>query len=272
MMAKAGLENVGDISFLLTRFALSTLIFFPFVRSAVHKMHLLKKQHLLAGVLTVAVHYYLQVVALRHVPVTWYVFFYALCPILNLFAVRAPFSIRNFGVGLLALSGTWLFVDLDFAHDISGPMLFALIVSVLGWVLFTVVVRSWQSVLTDAEVSATTSALSFLVFGSMAFLSADNLVAGWSLRAGGLTLLLSLLLPLAFFSYSYSLRKNASMAVLGQYSEPVFGTLGALLFLGEILSSRQVAGLLVTALALCVLILPKRIISQSQRELSSESL
>jgi len=259
VFAKVGLQNVNEVSFLLLRFFLSTVFLFPSLRGALKKIPRLPLRTLLLGTLTVAVHYYLQVYALKQAPVTWYVFFYSLCPILSLFAVRVRFSWKLFAVCFLAILGTLIFVNLGAHSAVSLQGLLALGASVVTWVLFTMAIREWQKELSDLEISATTNGLSLLVFATLAPLQTEPLLTGWNSQAVTATIALSLLLPLAFWAYSYSLRKAPSMAVLGQYSEPLFGTLGAVMFLGETLSSQQIWGLTLIAAALTVLVVPLKL-------------
>src|SRR5690606_10918208 len=131
---------------------------------------------------------------------------------------------------------------------ITALSLSALVASVLTWVLFTGAVKRWQVVLSDSEISGLISAMSLLMFGTVAAFQPASIFSGWTSTAGVSTVSLAILLPAAFFAYSYSLRRNPGLAVLGQYSEPLFGTLGAVLILGEVLSARQVLGLAIIAL------------------------
>jgi drug/metabolite transporter (DMT)-like permease len=180
--------------------------------------------------------------------VTWYVFFYSLCPILSLFIVRGPVSRRLIFTGLAALSGCYVFADMQ--GGISAMTLAALIASVFTWVLFTWSIQSWQSLLTDAEISATVSVLSFVIFLVIAGMRGSVALNSWNGRAFFATLVLAILLPLAFFAYSFALRRHAALAVIGQYAEPIFGTVGAVVLLHEALSLRQTAGLIIVACAL----------------------
>lgn len=256
ILAKTGLQGVDEVHFLLVRFALSSLLLAPWIWPAMKKFRRwLSKEasglawvQLATGACTVAVHYYLQIFALKQAPVTWYVFFYSLCPILSLFIVRGPVSRRLIFTGLAALSGCYVFADMQ--GGISAMTLAALIASVFSWVLFTWSIQSWQSVLTDAEISATVSALSFVVFLVIAGIRGSTSLNSWNGQAFVATLALAILLPLAFFAYSFALRRHAGLAVIGQYAEPIFGTAGAVVLLHEALSLRQTAGLIIVACAL----------------------
>ncbi|MBC7370631.1 MAG: DMT family transporter [Bdellovibrionaceae bacterium] len=263
VLAKVGLEGVDEVSFLLLRFGLSSLLLAPFVIRALRKIRFLSIQEILIGVVAVSFHYYLQIYALKHVPVTWYVFFYSLCPIISLFALRVRLSLRLMAVCALAIVGTFVFVDLGSGANISATALLALLASVGTWVLFTVGIRSWQKKMSDIEISGMTSFLSFVVFlivgvfyGSGS--GASALIAGWNQQALISTAALAVLMPIAFFAYSFSLRKAPALAVLGQYFEPLFGTIAAVLFLGEHVGQHQAWGLGVVAVALTITMLPNR--------------
>jgi drug/metabolite transporter (DMT)-like permease len=256
ILAKTGLQGVDEVHFLLVRFALSSLILAPWMWPAMKKMRRCFAKgadglgwiQLAVGACTVAIHYYLQVFALKQAPVTWYVFFYSLCPILSLFIVRGPVSRRLILTGLTALVGCSIFADMQ--GGIGALTLTALIASVFTWVLFTWSVQSWQSLLTDAEISATVSGLSFVVFLAIAVVRGSPAASSWNGQAFFATLTLAILLPLAFFAYSFALRRHAGLAVIGQYAEPLFGTAGAVVLLHEALSLRQTAGLIIVACAL----------------------
>lgn len=256
ILAKIGLQGVNEVHFLLLRFALSSLMLAPWMWPAIKKFRRRLAagasgrawSQLAVGAGTVAIHYYLQVFALKQAPVTWYVFFYSLCPILSLFIVRGPISRRLIVTGLAALVGCSIFADMQ--GEIGALTLIALIASVLTWVLFTWSVQSWQSLLTDAEISATVSGLSLVVFLTIAIMRGSPAASSWNGQAFFATLTLAVLLPLAFFAYSFALRRHAGLAVIGQYAEPIFGTAGAVLLLHEALSLRQTAGLIIVACAL----------------------
>ncbi len=253
ILAKIGLQNIDEVSFLLIRLGLSSLFFLPFLYKAISKIRRLKISYVLMGIGTISIHYYFQVFALKAVPVSWYVFFYALCPVISLFVMRVHFSIRIFIICSLAILGTLIFVDFFSASQVSSLSLTALFGSILTWSFFTWIIHNWQTELSDIEISATTNTLSFFVFALIALTKGSINCNGWNTATVGSTISLALLLPSAFFAHSYALRKNMQLDLLGQYSEPVFGILGAFIFLGESLSSHQLAGAAMMACALLLL-------------------
>lgn len=251
ILAKTGLQYVNEIDFLLVRFALSSLFLSPWVLSGVKKLGRLSAGKVLLGIVSVSANYYLQVFALKQAPVTWYVFFYALCPILSVFVIRIALSARlAVAVGVACL-GIWIFTDLQ-KSNIDGVTLAALIMNVVSWVLFTWSIQSWQKILDDAEISGAVSFLSLFVFLSIAVMRSEWTMAGWNTFSLIPTLALAVLLPAAFFAYSFALRKRAGLAIIGQYAEPVFGTLGGVLILHETVSARQMTGLFIVVCALMV--------------------
>lgn len=252
VLVKLSLQNIDEMNFLFIRLGFSALFLSSFIIKAIPKMRRLNIWYVFFGVATVSIHYYLQVFALKGVPVSWFVFFYALCPVISLFVTQVQFSIQILMICSLAILGTWMFVDLASSPYISPQSLLALFGSIVTWSVFTAIIRKWQTVLNDTEISAMTSGLSFLVFALIILPQCSFNSNDWTFSTVGPIIVLSLLLPAAFFAHSYSLRKNVQLAVLGQYSEPVFGIFGALVFLREALSPNQVVGVV---LMICALVL-----------------
>jgi len=242
LVIKRGVEGLPILFYLFFRFLLSTTLLLPWARSVFARRRSLPARDWLLLTLILGANYSLQTWALEGLPASWYIAVFSLHPLLALAGLRVRFSAALGAAIALSIAGAGLFVGM--ANVADPPSLgawLALFGGMLTWVLYTLVIRRFQRVYSDVEVTALTTFLSFVFFAAawaatgFAFV---GLTEAHFAAIGGA----GLLLPVAFFLFSVSLRETPVFCVMSQYLEPVIGLLGAVIFLGEGMTPAQVGG------------------------------
>lgn len=230
-----------NLSYLLVlRFMLASLLFLPVVGRILKKATKIPARQW--GLLTIVLgmNYYFQGLAMHGVPASWYVVIFSLNPIIALALLKIPISKKKLLGLLLAFSGTLLFVSSEFGH---APILaiFYIFIGMLTWVVYTKFIQNFQKVYTDIESSALTQFVS---------LFASLLIWAWqscptqSLNSLEMSSMLALgtTTPVAYFCFSYCMRRTPSFGIVSQYLEPVFGVVIGVTLFHETLTTAQLLG------------------------------
>jgi drug/metabolite transporter (DMT)-like permease len=239
-LVKTGTTEENLSLLLVARFLISSLIFLPLLKRVCSKISQIPIRHSVLLAVILGANYYFQGLAMHLVPASWYVVIFSLNPIIAVFLLKIPLNTRKWiGFGL-AFLGTALFT---MGQMESAPVkaLIFITIGMLTWVLYTQSIQKFQAVFNDVESSAVTQFFS-LIACSLIWLGhgfpVQNLgTAEWSSLA-----ILGLTTPLAYYCFSYCLRKTPAFGVVSQYLEPVFGVLIGVIFFHETLGVPQILG------------------------------
>jgi drug/metabolite transporter (DMT)-like permease len=230
-----------NLSFLLVmRFLISSLIFLPFLKKVCSKLFQIPKKQLAILAVILGANYYFQGLAMHLVPASWYVVIFSLNPIIAILLLKIPLTSRKWIGFSLAFIGTLLFT---IGQMESAPWLALIYITIgmLTWVLYTQTIQKFQTVFNDIESSAVTQFFSLIACAMIWFghgLPTEELgAAQWTSLA-----VLGLTTPLAYYCFSFCLRKTPAFGVISQYLEPVFGVLIGVLFFHETLAWPQILG------------------------------
>lgn len=256
VLVKSIVNHVDVSFFLMQRFLFSTLILSWVIPRIVIKLKFLSKKKLLYFIITLGGNFYLQTWALSQVPASWYVIIIALNPILTLILLRYRLTASTWGGIILALAGTYLFsiAQHGYLFAITPLAMIALLGGMSTWSFYTVLVKDFHSVYSDLELTALSSIVSLaacLLIWTISGFPTDGAV----LRYLPETLLISLIVPVAYFLYSYGIRKLPVVTVNAQYLEPILSLIFAALILHECLTSMQylASGIILTGVLLSTL-------------------
>ncbi len=232
-----------NLSYLLVlRFLISSLLFLPILKPVFCKILTAPKMQLLFLATILGANYYFQGLAMHMVPASWYVVIFSLNPIFAILLMKIPLTPRKVRGFALALIGTFLFT-LGQVEEITWQALTFITIGMITWVLYTQAIRKFQNTLTDLESSALTqwaSLLSCAAIWTLQGLPKQNL----GLQQWTSLFVLGVSTPIAYFCFSYCLRKTPTFGVASQYLEPVFGVAIGVLFFHETLALSQMIGAL----------------------------
>ena len=241
-LVKGGVENTSISFFLFLRFAIASIIliyWIPGVLKRFTKVNLLLWVSLLTDL---GANYYFQTIAMKSFPVSWYIVIFSLNPILSLFLLRIRFTKTLIAAILISLFGTALFDTQQMEPlSVSFSEVASLIIGMLTWVFYTFLIKKFQIIYNDLEVTTLTNVTSLaaitLIWSFSGFSyetpSAATISAASILGIGTV---------LAFAFYSFAMRRTPVFGVMCQYLEPIFGVAAAYFVFHESLSFIQILG------------------------------
>jgi drug/metabolite transporter (DMT)-like permease len=259
LIVKLGLEVASPLEALLGRFIVSCLIFSPLICGAVEMLWRSPLKHSLLFLGSVAGCYYFQTMALDLFPVSWFLIVFAVNPILALLLFRVPMTQKLLGGVFLSLVGTAFFVAApDMKVSPIEPMAWIyLLLGMLSWVIYTKAIALLQKRMTDLQITANTnivalfSVVLFIGLDGPGAISASSVLLWQNLVVG-------VLAPMAFFLFSYTLRRDPVFGIVSQYLEPVMGAGLAILILKEPFNVSNIVGSAAIFLGLVLATAPKK--------------
>jgi drug/metabolite transporter (DMT)-like permease len=227
---------------LVLRFAISSLLFTPLLKSIWKKRRAVDARWFVLVALCLGANFYFQGLAMIDLPVSWYLVIFSLSPVFALIFSELRLHIKTVaGVGI-AIIGTLLFVDLKEVHEHYGALpIFFVTIGMLTWVAYTSIVRRFQSAFSSVEITALTQ-FAALVACIVIWAVKRFPMVKLSAASGSSILALGLLTPLAYFGFNACLRALPRFGIVSQYLEPVFGVCIGLVFFHESLSVMQAIG------------------------------
>lgn len=252
-MIKLALTQIDVSSFIVLRFMISSILLLPVLGSITRKIKLISLPTWLAFAVTVAVMFYSQTWAIGAVSVSWYVVLFSITPALIAVFLRYKMSWKTIlCVGLLGVS-LFLFISTDRSDaQWSWLGLGAVFIGILSWVIYSVLIKKLHVAFNDVQITALTCYIAAIVNIGIWVMQGAHSLLNLSFNAYKLSALTGILLPLAFFCYSFAMRRVPRFAIFGQYFEPVFGLVIAVIVLGRSLSILQygLSGLILLEVAL----------------------
>jgi drug/metabolite transporter (DMT)-like permease len=231
------------LTFLLVlRFAISSLIFVAFAPQIWRKRHLIQARWFLLMSLCLGANFYFQGLAMIKLPVSWYLIIFSLNPLFALLLMGVRLRRRALAGVLIAVIGTFMFIDIKEIHSTYGvlPIVYV-VIGMLTWVVYTLIAQRFQKTYSNVEVTALTQ------YAALAACAAIWMVNGFPVfevnaNTGAAVLALGTLTPLAYFGFNACLRAQPRFGVVSQYLEPVFGVFIGLIFFHESFSLLQALG------------------------------
>lgn len=249
-LVKTGTETLSIPLLIVLRFLVASSVMLYWLPGVIKKMFRVKGWLWLLLLLDLGANYYFQSIAMKQLPVSWYIVIFSLNPILSLFFLKVPFN-KNLILSIaLSMMGTLCFLNWSEEKLLMNPLtLISLMIGMLTWVIYTLLVKKFQNVYNDIEITTLTnfnSLIAALIIWSMegfklSSLSATSLIAVTILGVGTV---------LAYIFYSYCLRRLPAFGILSQYLEPVFGIGAGYIMYHETLSIVQYVGAATIVLAM----------------------
>ncbi len=175
-------------------------------------------------------------------PVSWYVVIFSICPVVLAICLRYKFKpIAIFSLVLVFVS-LYYFLAQDkqqkqYFHIFSFLMLF---VGMISWVGYSVIINKLHKAYNDIEITALTCYVGALVNTPFFLLTEFGPSLYNKLPAILIACIMGALLLIAFFCYSYGMRKAPEFCIFSQYLEPVFGLIAAFIFIGSVVTITQI--------------------------------
>ncbi len=227
IIIKSSFQEIPVSFFLILRFSFATV----FMGILMWKLwrEILKfswSQHL-QFIFILGANYSLQSLAIKDLPVSWYIIIFALNPLLTLLLMKIKWNHHLILSIFLGLSGVSFFIFKDLQNLNSLPLksFLYLFGGMLTWVLYTLKAKSAQKIISDSGLTLYTQFISFIaclivwLLDSTPTISLSNL----SLISLGSILLSGIGVPLAYYLYLYSLRRTPVFCQMSQYLELIFG-------------------------------------------------
>jgi drug/metabolite transporter (DMT)-like permease len=218
------LSELNLFFYLFIRFGSTSLVLgFP-LYTALKKQVTLKGYFIVLFLCCAGLHVPIQTLAIKLSSISWYISFMAFSP-LCVAIFSGKLNTRIFLALVIAILGALCFTK---SNELNKPLHFyeiAALLSSLGtWTLLTTLIKKINIDYTDLEIASLVSfggfLVSFFLFVSQGFpLQKVNFVL--------LTKLLFLIIgsPLAYWLFSFGIRKNPFMTIMSQYMEFIFGIL-----------------------------------------------
>lgn len=239
-LTKLALSNMTVLGFIAVRFVFSSLLLSPYLISVAKKCRQVSLRYWLAFTVTISLMFYSQTWAIEQVAVSWYVVVFSVTPVVMALCLRYKMHWQaTLGVIVVGFS---LSVFLSNGHD-SGQWhilgLLAVLVGMLCWVGYSILITQFHHAYSDIQITALTSFIAAIVNLIIWLAKTQSTVLYFNSYAYLFSAIAGIVLPVAFFSYSYALRHCPKFSIFGQYLEPVLGLIIANLILGGSLSLKQ---------------------------------
>ncbi|HVV67710.1 MAG TPA: DMT family transporter [Patescibacteria group bacterium] len=248
-LVKLIVTQVNVSFFLVQRFFISFLILCWLTPRIIKKLKLVDSKILTGFMIALGANFYLQTYALSQVPAGWYVMIFALNPILTLLLLRHNITLTTWVGIALAVMGTYLFsiAQQGYLSTISPLSIAALLGGMFTWSIYSVLVKKLHAIYSDTELTGLSSLVALITSLLIWSISGFPVDAGF-IKYLPVTLIIGLIVPVAYFLYSYGMRKLPVITVNAQYIEPIFSLFFASLILHENLNRNQyLASLIVIA-------------------------
>ncbi len=247
VLVKLVVVNEDISSFLAQRFLFSTILFCWLIPKSLNKLRRLQFYKACYFILIISGNYYLQTYALRQVPASWYIIVYALNPILTLLFIRHRFVASTYAGLALALLGIYLFYyeRAELISTIKPITLVILLSGMFTWSLYVVLIKELHGVYSDIEIVTLTNLFAFLT-SICIWIATGAIISRVNTSQLILTIAIGLIVPVAYFLFSYGLRRFQVFSINIQYLEPIISLYFASLILHENINKIQYfAGIIV---------------------------
>jgi drug/metabolite transporter (DMT)-like permease len=243
ILFKVGAETTPISFLLLVRFLVANVILMPvFFKFLKFKKHVTKIKWFYLF-LSTAMSLICFSIALDGMSASVYIALYSVNPLATLLFLRSkitPKILLSLAVILIGVAAV-----LDFTNPFNSKTnifdLFLLLCGMLSWAIYTKLIIEFQNTYDDSLNAAITHFLSLI--SMFLWWSYDGFVTvKMDSSFIGISIIFGFCSPVAFFCYSYCLRKVQTFGVLSQYLETLFGLLATRIVLNEMMSDIQLFG------------------------------
>lgn len=234
VLAKLVINGANISSFLMLRFLCSTLMLCWIIPKVISKLSLLRFHKICYLIIIIGLNFYLQTYALSQISAGWYVIIFALNPVLTLLILKYKFVPLTWLGLLIALFGLYLFnIEQVNLHMAIKPIVVIFLTGgMLSWSIYVVLIKDVQNIYSDIEIAALTNFFGFCTSLCIWVIGHAKIV-GFSIHQLILSILLGLFVPVAYFLFSYGLRKSPNFTINAQYFESIISLLFAKSILHE---------------------------------------
>lgn len=244
--------------FFMLRYFIAAVISLPWIFKVFKKGRVLTAKQWITLWFYINVSIFLQAYALQFVPLSWYVIIFSLNPLMTFLFMRLKLSKIKIWAIIFSFSGALFFINpIEMQDQPSWLGIFAVVGTMVTWAAFTTKLVDLQRVYKDIELSVITNYLSLtgsFVLWMICSRSFDSIPA----QSIGPIAMLSLLMPIAFWLFSFCLRTLPVFGVASQYMELIFGLIIGVYFFGDFFSFIQLVGSFFVILGLVLLVVPDR--------------
>lgn len=219
--------------YLFIRFGSTSLILaFPLYK-ALKKSIKLKEYFIVLFLCSAGLHVPLQTLAIKVSSISWYISFMAFSPLcVTIFS--GTLNKHIFFTLVIGIIGVLCFTNPTELNTFPHTYEFLALLASLGtWTLLTTLIKRINVNYSDLEIASLVSfggfLVSFIIFTSQKF-PFQNLNLALSIKL----LFLIIGSPLAYWFFSFGIRKNPFMAIISQYMEFIFGILIGFFWFQEI--------------------------------------
>ncbi len=240
-LVKLGTTSQALSFVILLRFLISSLLFTPLLPQILQNAKKISLKALLILAITLSANYYFQGLAMQSLPASWYIVIFSLNPLLALAAIGVKLNRKILLAAFISIIGTFLFINAGGGWSAPISSIFYILIGMLTWVGYTMLVKKLQTQLSDLEVTGVTQILA--LFGTLIIWLGTGLPTA-QLQTQDLTsiIILGFSTPLAYFAFSYCMRRAPVFGIVSQYLEPIFGVIIGMMIFGESISWFQAIG------------------------------
>lgn len=245
-LTKMTLHDMSLPTFLMLRFCASSILLLYFFKSILRKILKISwiNWFLFSAVITVM--FISQTYAIQEIPVSEYVIIFTLAPIIMILCLRYYLAWPAIVGILISIVCLFWFLTSSSKNNVFQLLpCIAVITGMLSWVFYSLLIRRFQNVYNDGEITALTSYIGAIIYINI-FMVENHSIIYPDAKSISLAVLTGIFSAVAFFCYSYGMRYLPKFSVFGQYIEPIISVVIASFFLGNMLSGEQyVAGVCV---------------------------
>lgn len=265
VILKSSLERLPVSYFLVLRFSFATLLMAIIMGQHLRSVHKIKWSQHLQFALILGANYGLQSLAIKDLPVSWYIVIFALNPLLALLLLRILLTKHLVASLLLGLSGVLLFVlwDENGLSSLTLRTFFYLFGGMLSWVLYTFKAKAAQKKLSDSFLAYYTQLISLIAVSIIWIFDGTPTIPFTEINPQCWTALFwsGMGLPAAYYLYLFSLRHTPVFSQLSQYLELIFGLIFSWALYGDAITQAKLIG---SGLILCSLFFSSKIKTPNQ--------
>lgn len=256
VLVKSSFLEIPVSYFLVLRFSISLVLFIWFLPQILRKLLQVKLSYNILFAAILGANYFLQSLAIKNMPVSWYIVIFSLNPLISCLLLRIKFNKNLILSFILSILGVclFLFTDIKTLQSISLSSFVFLVAGMFLWVFYTLMAKEYQKSMSDFEIMNASNIYS--LFSAMLVWSFFNFptVPVTTLSSGSLIALFlsSVGLPVAYFLYLYSLRRTPTFSQLSQYLELIFGLIFSICIFNEKISLHQLFGSFLIIVALVI--------------------
>ena len=221
VISKIVLQSMDAITFMLYRYMFGTIIGLFWLPQIIKSVVKIPTYNLTKFFLYSTSHIIFQVLALNIINASWYVVFFSFSPVLTIFLKESVIDKTLIITVLICIISTIYFVDFKLLKNEQN--LYALLyltISLIGWVLLSIEILSFQKYVTDIQIAFLINFEMFFIALCFVLFTENNIaIIFYNLFNRGnreiffIILTLNIMLIVAFSLFSFAMRVNSKVAI-----------------------------------------------------------